>query len=190
LLDIYTRLGRRDEQAEIAWKIFRSYRSGDSLEDLLTVIGEERKEGVISGEATLILKDERLSYSDAEFLTAMGRMDDAETYIRSRKDQLGGYSYSYGSLLPLAEAMAEDGRRLTATIIYRELLDSILERGKSKSYSHGVRYLRELDKLAVAVTDWEDIQTHASYVTELRQEHGRKYAFWSRYEDRSRSQNI
>jgi hypothetical protein len=73
----------------------------ESLEDLLAVIGEEQKGRVISGEAALILKAERLSYSDAAFLTAMGRIDDAEAYIRSRKDQLDGYSYR--SLLRLAE---------------------------------------------------------------------------------------
>jgi hypothetical protein len=183
LLDVYTRLGRHDEQAEIAWKIFRSHRSVDSLHDLLTVIGEEQKEQVISGEAALILQDERMSYSDAEFLAALGRMDDAETYIRSREDQLEGYSY--GSLRRLAEAMEADRRRLTATIIYRKLLDSILARGKSKAYGHGVSYLEELDKMAAAITDWEGITPHASYLAELRREHGRKYGFWSRYEEGS-----
>jgi hypothetical protein len=78
--------------------------------------------------------------------------------------------------------MDKDKRTLTATLIYRALLDSILARAKSKIYGHGVRYLKKLDKLASAITDWEDITPHTSYLAELRRVHGRKHAFWSRYE--------
>jgi hypothetical protein len=71
---------------------------------------------------------------------------------------------------------------LAATLIYLALLDSILKRGQPSIYRHAVRHLRKLDKPSAAVTDWGDIETHASYMAELRRVYGRKSAFWSRYE--------
>jgi hypothetical protein len=135
---------------------------------------------VISGETELILKGEELSYSDAAFMIAMGRMDEAESYLLSKADQLEGDFY--GSLLPLGKAMEEDSRQRAATVVYRALLDSILERGQTKAYSHGSRYLRKLDRLAEAVDDWGEIDSHAHYVAELRQKHRRKHSFWSKVE--------
>jgi hypothetical protein len=180
LNDVYGRLGQREKQTEIAWKIFRGYRCPDTLGDLLGAIGEEERQGVIAGETELILKSEELSHSDAAFMIEMGRMDEAEGYLLARADQLdGGF---YGSLLPLGKAMEADGRRLAATVIYRALLDSILERGQTKAYLYGARYLRKLDRLAEAIDDWADVEPHADYVTELREAHGRKSSFWSRYE--------
>ena len=180
LLEIHGRLGNLGKQAEVAWRIFRRHRSADSLAELLAVIGEDQKEQVIFSESKLIHKNRTLSYSDAAFLIEMGRMDEAETYLLDRIDQLNGDFY--GSLLPLAEAMEADGRPLPATVLYRALLDSILRRAQTKTYQHGVRYLKKLDRLAMSVPDWRDIETHSAYLEMLRQVHGRKLSFWSRYE--------
>ncbi len=180
LLEIHGRLGDLEKKAEVAWRIFRSHRSVDSLMGLLAVIGENQKEQVIFSEAEIIGKNRLLSYSDAAFLIEMGRMDEAEAYLLDRIDQLNGDFHGY--LLPLAEAMEADGRPLPATVLYRALLDSILRRAQTKTYPHGVRYLKKLDRLARSVSDWRKIETHTAYLEMLRQVHGRKSSFWSRYE--------
>ena len=110
LFSIYGRLGAREKKTEIAWEIFRGYRSAESLAELLTVIGEDLRESVISGEAEAILEDPQLSYSDADFLIEVGRINDAESYILSRAGELDGDFYN--SLVPLAESMEADGRPL------------------------------------------------------------------------------
>jgi len=102
---------------------------------------------------TQILESSVLREFDAEFLIAMGKVDEAEAYLLGRAIQLDGNHY--GSLLPLAEAMESESRHLSASLIYRSLLISILERGYTKAYPHGVRYLKKLDKLAVAISDWK-----------------------------------
>jgi len=180
LLEIHGRLGNPKKQAEVAWRMFRNHRSATSLAELLAVIGEDQKEEVIFSEAEIIQKNRHLSHSDVAFLIEMERMDEAEIYLLGRIDQLNGDLY--GSLLPLAEAMEADGRQLSATVLYRALLDSILRRAQTKTYQHGVRYLKKLDKLARSVSDWQDIETHTAYLEMLRQAHGRKSSFWSRYE--------
>lgn len=181
LLTIYERLGNNEKRAETAWRIFKRHRSADRLGTLISVIGKDQRENVAEEETHNILQSEGLSYSDAEFLIDIGRAEDANDYLLARADQLNGDLY--GSLLPMAEAMERAGYRLAACAIYRALLDSILERGKSKYYHHGVRYLRKLDSLSKAVADWGHFKTHDAYVAYLRETHGRKTSFWARFEE-------
>lgn len=104
----------------------------------------------------------------------------AESYLKAHTEQLNGDHYQF--LLPLAETFASLARPLTASLLYRALLDSILRRGRTTTYGHGAHYLRKLDLLAKTVSDWRDIEPHTVYVEQLRQTHGRKTSFWSRYE--------
>lgn len=180
LLEIFGQLGEAQNQSEVAWRIFRRHRCKDSLEALLSVIGAEQRESVTEGEVKSILANQSLSLSDAAFLVDIERMEEAEHYLFERSKQLNGDFY--GNLLPLAEAMETDARHFAATVIYRALLDSILRRGQTKTYPHGVRYLKKLDRLAKSISDWGDQRDHDVYLQQLRQSHGRKSSFWSQYE--------
>ncbi|MDD2850678.1 MAG: hypothetical protein PHY09_02115 [Desulfuromonadaceae bacterium] len=135
---------------------------------------------MIAAEVPAICGAEKFSPVDAAFLVEIERTDDAEFYLLDRADQLNGDFYS--GLLPLAEAMEKDGRHLCAAVIYRDFLDSILRRAQTKTYVHGVRYLRKLDQLAKPIANWRNIEPHAGYMGNLRQQHGRKSSFWSRHE--------
>lgn len=179
LLQIYDLLGNRKKQAEVAWRIFRRLRCGDSLHALLTVIGQDKKERVITDEIQAILSEKSLTLSNATFLLEIGRLDEGEMYLLDRTDQLNGDFY--GTLLPLAEMFETKERALTSSILYRALLNSILRRAQSKAYPHGVRYLKKLDKLAQSIVDWRNFQDHDNYSKHLREKHGRKTSFWSRY---------
>lgn len=180
LLEIYDRLGDAEKRAEVAWRIFRRSRSAGSLAQLLTAVGRDQGEAVVAGEVAAILADQPLSLVDAAFLVEIERLDAAEAYLLDRRDRLNGDFY--GSLLPLAETLEAAGRSLAATVLYRALLESILRRAQTKTYGHGVRYLRKLDRLAKSVSDWRTIEPHTAYLEHLRRNHGRKISFWSRYE--------
>ncbi len=65
---------------------------------------------------------------------------------------------------------------------YRALLESILARAQSKYYHHGARYLRKLDSIAEAITDWKELIPHDQHKEALREKHKRKYSFWGKYE--------
>jgi hypothetical protein len=180
LMDIYGKTGNTQEQGEVAWRIFRRHRSADTLAGLLAIIGHDQTDSVIGNEMAEILENKSLSYTSELFLVEIGNMDAAETYLLDRADQLNGDFYD--GLLPLAERMEQADRWLCASIIYRALLDSILRRARSKTYTHGARYLKRLDRLAKAISDWRRFENHDAYLANLRQRHGRKTSFWSRYE--------
>ncbi len=125
---------------------------------------------------------EKLIQFGAEFLIAVGKIDEAELYLLKRADQLDGNHY--GSLLSLAEAMEAENRHLVTCLIFRSLLISILERGYTKAYPHGIRYLKKLDKLALGVSDWKEFNHHEAFKDQIVEVHGRKHSFWSKYEGR------
>lgn len=180
LEEIYQKQGDSEKLTELLFQKFRSYHSTDTLQALLDVIGHDKRDAVVSDEARQILKADRLRESDAEFLIAIGKMNEAEDYLLKRADQLDGNHY--GSLLSLAEAMESKNRHLAASLIYRSLLVSILERGYTKAYPHGIRYLKKLDKLAAGVTDWKEFNNHEAFKAQIIEAHGRKRSFWSKYE--------
>lgn len=180
LLEIYQKQGDSEKLTDLLYQKFRSYHSIDTLQSLLDVIGNDKREEVTDGEVEYILETARLRESDAEFLITLGKMDEAEAYLLKRADQLDGNHY--GSLLSLVEVMELENRHLAASLMYRSLLVSILERGYTKAYPHGVRYLKKLDKLAVTVSDWKEFNHHEAFKDRIYQNHGRKHSFWSKYE--------
>ena len=180
LLEIYQKQGDTEKLTGLLYQKFRSYHSTDTLQALLDVIGHDKRDEVISAEVAQILESTGLSESDAEFLISIGKIDEAEEYLLNRAEQLDGDHY--GSLLSLAEAMESESRNLAASLIYRSLLLSILERGYTKAYPYGIRYLKNLDKLAVSVPDWKSFNNHEAFKDQIVQAHGRKRSFWSKYE--------
>ena len=180
LEEIYQKQGDSEKLTELLYQKFRSYPSTDTLQALLDVIGHDKRDNVINDEVEQILKTDRLRESDAEFLIAVGKIDEAENYLLKRADQLDGNHY--GSLLSLAEAMEAENCHLVTSLIYRSLLISILERGYTKAYPHGIRYLKNLDKLATSVTNWKEFNHHEAFKEQISEAHGRKRSFWSKYE--------
>ena len=115
-------------------------------------------------------------------MLSVGKIDEAERFILERAEQLDG-DY-YGSLISLAKTMESENRNLAAALIYRSLLISVLERGYTKAYPHGVRYLKKLDKLATAITQWMKFDNHETFKDQIYLSHGRKYSFWSKYDQK------
>jgi hypothetical protein len=180
LEEIYQRQGDLEKLTELLYQKFRSYHSTDTLQALLNVIGHDKRDEILANDVAQIMKTARLQESDAEFLIAVGKIDEAENYLLKRADQLDGNHYD--SLLSLAEAMESENRNLVTSLLYRSLLTSILERGYTKAYPHGIRYLKKLDKLAAIVADWKAFNHHEAFKEQIIQAHGRKRSFWSKYE--------
>ncbi len=179
-LDIYRQQGDKEKLTVLLAQRFHGYRSVRTLSELLDAIGGDKRETVVSKEITVIFEQTTLNLSDADFLVAIAKIDEAEAYLIEHADELNGNYYD--SLLNLAKVMDAEDRFLVTSLIYRSLLVSILERGYSKAYSHGVRYLKKLDKLAVSIADWLHFDNHQVFKEQLYQTHGRKRSFWSKYE--------
>lgn len=180
LQEIYQKQGDSEKLSDLLLRRFKSYHSTDTLQALLDVVGHDKRDKVVANEVEHILKSDSFRESDAQFLISIKKMNEAEEYLLERADQLNGDHYD--SLLSLAKSMASESCHLATSLIYRSLLISILERGYTKAYPHGVRYLKKLDKLASIVTDWKEFDHHEAFKDRVYQNHGRKHSFWSKYE--------
>ena len=168
--------------SEISWKTFLNFRSKNTLDELLSAIGEGNRNSIVKNQTEKILEDQEFESSDAVFLIECDRIDDAELHIIANRDKLGQEHYT--QLLLLAKPMLEHKKYLAASIVYRELLESILARSISKYYRYGISYLKKLDSIAPEVTDWRDVQPHGDYVIDLRKQHKFKSSFWGHYDQK------
>ena len=140
LIEIYKRQGDTKKLTDLLYRKLRSRRSIETLNALLDVIGDDKRDKVIKEEVALIMESPKMSEVDAEFLISVEKFDEAATYILRHSEQLNGDHY--WNLLHLGKVMESKNQNLAASLIYRSLLLSILKRAYVKAYPHGVKYLK------------------------------------------------
>lgn len=179
LTEIYKRQGDTASLTALLEKKFKARPNKHTLKELLDVIGEKYKDAVIDEEVNMLLHDTTLQLSTLSFLLDCEKYDEAETYLFARSDALDGYMYE--TLLPIGKTLEAQKRFLAASLVYRGLLDSILERAYTKSYPYGIRYLKKLDVYSFLVENWRTFPDHTTYKESLVQKHGKKRSFWGQY---------
>ena len=179
LIAIYGDLGQAEKQKEHAWWVFRRTRDMTDFEAVIQMTDEKKQGAALSDELGIIMSRDQLSYEDLSFLIKLGNLGDVQRYLIPRSEQLDGYVDWV--LAPLAKQMDQASYPLSATLLYRALLDSILTRAQTKTYAMGVRYLNRLDDLTTKIPDWQAIKNHKVYTESLQKKHGRKKSFWARY---------
>ena len=103
--------------------------------------------------------------------------------MRERLTALDGRLYEV--LRPAAEALEEKFPE-AASLLYRRLIESVLERGSSKQYQYAARDLLSCARLAPHLPAPGSIESHAAFVARLQKAHGRKYGFWGLIEPKGR----
>ena len=180
--EICHQLGDRSGEEEMAWAIFRQSRSLRALNVLLQTLGEVHRDRVIAQEVEQILggSADHLVEQDVSFLLELGKAGLAEQYLMARTALLK--TVFYGVLTTWGNQLKE--RPLLASLIYRALLNDILDQGKSKAYHHAVDYWIELQHLSPGVEMWEPYLTDVQFQQQIKQKHGRKWSFWKQLDER------
>ncbi len=117
-----------------------------------------------------------------QFFLDWPRLDLATELITTHPHRWDGGDWH---ILPKVADLLEHDHPLAATILYRALLDNILDRARSKAYGHGAKYLGKLGQLAGdadAIRPSEMVD-HATYLAMLKTAHPRKTGFWARVGD-------
>jgi hypothetical protein len=183
LLDrAYELLGDRERQIEVRRKLYErvpgicSYRA---LEELLPPDERAAFRACACQEA----RTTPFVATAAELLFALDEPVLAEQIIIDRSKELDGRNYVL--LTQLVKAAKANGRLLAAALIWRALIDAILDRGYAKAYGHAARYLLELRALSASIEDYGGHPTHEAYERALRLAHRRKASFWGRLDSGS-----
>jgi Family of unknown function (DUF6880) len=109
------------------------------------------------------------------FFVEWPALEAADRLVRQRLSELDGRNYEW--LGKAAERLAEKWP-VSATLLYRALVLSVLERGYSKAYPYAARDLASASILASRLKSDSGIPDHTTFQAQLKAKHGRKYGFW------------
>lgn len=162
----------------LRWRCFETHLSADILRTFLKQLPDFEDMEAEERALTFALKSGNPELA-LQFFLDWPRHDLAAKLIVSHAHRWSGEDWH---ILPKVASLLEHDHPLAATILYRVLLDDILDRARSKAYAHGAKYLEKLGLLAKQA-DAErpsGVVDHASYIARLKSRHARKSAFWAR----------
>lgn len=173
-------LGQKNEALSLRWSAFETALDADMLREYVNALPDFEEFDALDRAFGHVLSSDRI-YSALAFFMEWPRLDLAAKKVLAHRGKWDGGQYD---LLPSAADHLLQDHALAATILYRALIDDILDRARSKAYPHAVRYLKKLDALAAAsdtdATCVEGVVTHVDYRAGLQKKHGRKMSFWAR----------
>jgi hypothetical protein len=171
-------LGRKDEAQALRWSRFEQSLDAQALRDYLARLPDFEDEEALE-RAFDHAANRKDPHGGMYFLIRWPNLDRAARLVLARRDAWSGRIWEL--LAPAAEALEPD-HPLAASVLYRALIDDILERGRSPAYGHGARHLTRLADLARELKPGDLTPDHGDYVARLRKAHGRKSGFWSQVE--------
>lgn len=167
-------LGRHDEAQQRRWARFVDGLDAEYLRAYLRRLPDF--EDIDAEEQALDHAEKHTSIHMAiSFLLNWRAHARAARIVIDRRTELDGNAFPV--LTPAAETLAEDNP-LAVTVLLRAMIDFCLENAKTTRYRHAARHLNECAQLAERITDFGDIQDHASYLAQIKARHGRKSSFW------------
>jgi hypothetical protein len=175
-------LGRKDEAQAVRWRHFERFLSVEHLRAYLKRLPDFEDFEAEQKALDIAAAHKQTARGLAFFIEwrALGR---ADRLVRERLAGLDGRLYEV--LRPAAETLEEKFPE-AASLLYRRLIESVLERGSSKQYQYAARDLLSCARLAPRLPVPGSIESHTNFVARLQKAHGRKYGFWGLIEQKGR----
>jgi hypothetical protein len=169
-------LGREGEAHTTLWDEFRRALDTAALDRLIAQTPDEKRQALLD-DAVAVAEAHPQRLTAALFLVARGHAARAAKLVDAHPEKFDGGLYV--TMLRLAESLQEEFAA-SAWVLYRALLLDILDEKRSKAYHHAADYLAIANELATRA-GLADRQREL--LDQLRQKHGRKYAFWGLVKD-------
>lgn len=185
LREIHDHLGNREAVIDLLKEEFRYSGSVTDFEVLVSYAGEAVRDPLLQAEIARIEAHGVLTIRNLSMLMDFSFFKEAEQYLMKRAAQIDGEDYF--TYVSIAQKLYYAECYRASTLIYRRLIESILKRGYSRAYHHGVDYLRILDFIAPLVDQWEMLQEHTRFKEALYGAYKSKYSFWNQYEAAKRT---
>jgi hypothetical protein len=71
---------------------------------------------------------------------------------------------------------------LASTLLYRKMIQPVLEGAKSRYYNYAAQDLALCSTLGYKITDWKEHVLHDIYLKQIQETHKRKVSFWPKYD--------
>ena len=175
-------MGRKDEAPSVRWCHFERSLSAEHLRAYLKRL-PDFEDFAAEQKALEVAAGHKPTERALAFLIEWRARDRADRLVRERLAALDGRFYEV--LRPAAEALEEKFPE-AASLLYRRLVESVLDRGSSKQYPYAARDFQSCTRLSPRLPTPGSIETHAAFVARLQMAHGRKYGFWGLMEPKGR----
>ena len=173
-------MGDRPAAQDLRWKTFEATLDAGMLRDHIAHLPDFAEFDVLDKAFAHAIAFEQ-KYRALAFFLNWPHLDLAAKLVLDRRAEWEGRYYEP---LSAAAAQLEPDHPVAATILYRALLDDILDRARSPAYGHAARYLEKLDALAALGDAASSIDPHETYRAAVAKKHGRKSGFWSLVKER------
>ena len=175
-VNTYRTIGQLDKAKAICVEKFLSHPSTINLSAAIEFT-EKKEISQLKGRVNdSIFKNNELHLSHLSYLQQDNQHLLANEYLLTRHELLNGDDYS--SLIPAAKAFESSGYPLAASLVWRALINSVLERSYNKAYAYTAKYVKSLHALAHEISEWQGYPDHQKYLTQLHSAHFRKKSFW------------
>lgn len=176
---IYEQKGDKKNLFTVLNRIFLRTPNVTLFKEALMATDDKQKQNLLKEFTDKLMASKHGITEKILFMLETKQTSSAAKLVMGNIDEFdGGHYYS---LLGLVDHL-EGSYPLEASLLYRKLVLGNLEPAKSNYYQHGVRYLKALDDLSKEINDWKWFHTHEEFKAELREVHGRKKSFWSKYD--------
>ena len=172
-IQILEAMGDRTTAQDLRWKTFETSLDIGMLRDHIARLPDFAEFDVLDKAFAHAIAFEQ-KYCALAFFLNWPRLDLVAKLVLDRRAEWEGRHYE----ALLAETLEPD-HPVAATILYRALLDDILNRARSPAYGHAARYLETLDAITAHGDPASSIDPHHAYRAALSQKHGWKSGFWS-----------
>jgi hypothetical protein len=176
LAEALEKLERFDESVPIRRAMFESTLSDYYLELWLKHLAEPARTDAIARARELALAHKDPARA-AIVLLQLGDARSAEGKLLANPGGIDGGAY--GSLVPLARALRDHDCPRGETVLYRALLNGILDRAYARAYGHAARYWARLREIANSGVDLLPLSPPDAFESEMRARHARKTSFWA-----------
>jgi len=170
----------KDDAQSVRWRHFERFLSTEHLRAYLKRL-PDFEDFEVEQKALEVAAGHKQPVRALAFLIEWRALDRADRLVRGRLATLDGRFYEV--LRPAAEALEEKFPE-AASLLYRRLVESVLDRSSSKQYPHAARDFQSCTRLALRLPTPGSIETHAIFVARLKKSHGRNYGFWGLLEPR------
>lgn len=173
--DILDALKRKDDAQAIRWREFERTLRPDILRAYIAKL-DDFAEFEETDKAFATVVDSPKIHEALDFLVKWPRLDLASDHALRH---LGKWDGRQSAVLVGAADAFLDGYPVAATMLYRFLLANILRRGASEDYGDAATYYAVLIDLKERLGPDFHYQCHDRYVKEIKEQYGRRPAFWS-----------
>ena len=167
-------LGRSDDAQEHRWLVFSRTLSIPLLRDYLRRL-DDFADVEVEERAMALAEAHPLRLAALQFLVFWPSLPRAARFVIEHGEAWDGDAYEIHE--PAAERLSAE-HPVAASLLLRAMVVFALSMSRSKRYRYAAEHLRQCERLAAGIDDWQGVEPHSSFAGRLREAFAQQWSFW------------